>query len=210
MPRNPLLDNELVSEFFTDEMHFDGSEIISDVTANVGSIILDQASGDLTATTGDIGGVTISGGSLSGAGGASLSVSGSSTEITGGLSGPSGGSLGNLTVDDLTFANLNDGAINVEGWDNDANLAANSSTRIATQAAVKAYVDANSGPTVTQSLGSSQTLVPSQQLLTNSVRFTISGETGDDADLNGTYVLGVAAVGTEGSKTVEVVASKIS
>lgn len=142
MPRNPLLDDSAISPFFTDQMHFDGSEIISDVTANVGAIILDQASGALTATTGDIGGVQMSGGSLSGAGGASLSVSGSSTEITGGLSGPSGGSLGNLTVDDLTFANLNDGAINVEGWDNDANLAANSSTRIATQAAVKAYVDA--------------------------------------------------------------------
>lgn len=144
MPRNPLLDDSAVSPFFTDEMHFDGSEIISDVTANVGDIILDQATGALTATTGEIGGVSISGGSLSGAGGASLSVSGSSTVISGGLSGPDsdGGSLGNLTVEDLTFANLNDGAINVEGWDNDANLSANSSTRIATQAAVKAYVDA--------------------------------------------------------------------
>jgi hypothetical protein len=104
---------------------------------------------------------------------------------------------------------LSDGTIKITQFDDDGTLFANSSTRVPTQAAVKAYVDNNSGPTITQSLGSSQTLVPSQQLLTNSVRFTISGETGADAALNGTYVLGVAAVGTAGSKTVEVVASKI-
>ena len=144
MPRNPLLDDSAVSPFFTDQMHFDGSEIISDVTANVGAIILDQASGALTATTGDIGGVQISGGSLSGAGGASMDMSGSTTEITGGLSGPSGGSLGDMTLGSVTFDGLNDGATEVTDFET---TLTGSATKLATASAIKTYVDANTGPT---------------------------------------------------------------
>ena len=142
MPRNPLLDDSAISPFFTDQMHFDGSEIISDVTANVGAIILDQASGALTATTGDIGGVQMSGGSLSGAGGASMDMSGSTTEITGGLSGPAGGSLGDMTLGSVTFDGLNDGTTEVTEFET---TLTGSATKLATASAIKTYVDANTG-----------------------------------------------------------------
>lgn len=181
MPRNPLLDDSAISPFFTDQMHFDGSEIISDVTANVGAIILDQASGALTATTGDIGGVQMSGGSLSGAGGASMDMSGSTTEITGGLSGPSGGSLGDMTLGSVTFDGLNDGTTEVTEFET---TLTGSATKLATASAIKTYID-NNDVVVTQTIGTSTSQVPS----VNAVRlYVASAIAAHLADSNGSGV----------------------
>jgi hypothetical protein len=48
---------------------------------------------------------------------------------------------GNLSVADVTFANLNDGTITVAGFVDEDNMASDSATLIPTQQSVKAYVD---------------------------------------------------------------------
>ena len=48
---------------------------------------------------------------------------------------------GNLSVADVTFANLNDGSITVAGFVDEDNMASDSATLIPTQQSVKAYVD---------------------------------------------------------------------
>ena len=86
----------------------------------------------------------------------------------------------------LEFAGtLSDGTIKITQFDNDGNLAANSATRVPTQAAVKAYVDANSGPTVTQTINTSTTQVPSA----NAVRLYVAAAIAAHlADSNGSGV----------------------
>jgi len=80
---------------------------------------------------------------------------------------------------------LSDGTIKITQFDNDGNLAANSATRVPTQAAVKAYVDANSGPTVTQTINTSTTQVPSANAVKLYVAAAIAAHL---ADSNGSGV----------------------
>ena len=55
---------------------------------------------------------------------------------------------GNLSVADVTFANLNDGAITVAGFVDEDNMSSDSATLVPTQQSVKAYVDSQAGGTL--------------------------------------------------------------
>ena len=70
-----------------------------------------------------------------------------SANATFSFSNSAGTGLESISVANVAFANLNDGSITVEQFDNDSALTANSAVRIPTQQAVKSYVDdvTNSG-----------------------------------------------------------------
>ena len=55
---------------------------------------------------------------------------------------------GNLSVADVTFANLNDGSITVAGFVDEDNMSSDSATLVPTQQSVKAYVDSQAGGTL--------------------------------------------------------------
>ena len=56
----------------------------------------------------------------------------------------------NLTASDITFANLNDGAITIAGFVDEDNMASDSATLVPTQQSVKAYVDTESASLTAQ------------------------------------------------------------
>ena len=92
------------------------------------------------------GAATLSGGDLSGAGNVTASGTVEGATITDGTASLNLGSLSGAVDGSfsgtVTYGSLSDGSITITQFDNDSGLTADSATRVPTQQAVKAYVDA--------------------------------------------------------------------